>query len=164
MIAHAALPLAVALVVVSPSPSPAPALSPSPMPILAGVTLDENAAGVLLRVGVHARGGSSGSGLDVAVWPAQVQDIVIGIAYDQKVRVILVRGSSDPHGRCADPYGIRIADALEHLVAVRGHPDDVRDVDAGGDESIRYGPEKGVHWTFVVFGDKVGEIVLSDGT
>jgi hypothetical protein len=150
---------AVSATVASPAPSPAQ----SSVPILAGITLDEGASGVLLREGVHSRGVASG-GFEFAFWPAEVQDIIIGIIYDQKVRLIFVRGSSDPHGHCADPYGIRVGDTIGQLVKMRGQPDDASNVDTRGDESIRYGPENGVHWSFLIVDDEVIEISVADGT
>ena len=173
MTAHIALQLAAVLVSSSPGPTPAASpsaepspisapASPTPTPILAGITLGENAAGVMRRLGVHASGPASGD-LEIAMWPAEVQDIVIVMVFDQNVRGVSVRGSSDPHAHCADPFGVRLGDALQRLLAVRGTPDATDSIGPEGELRLRYGPVKSVNWSFIIVGDKVAEITVSDG-
>jgi hypothetical protein len=157
------------------SPTPAPAISasvapptpnptPTSIPILGGVTLGEDAFRVMRRLGMHPPGwGTNGQpGLQIRIFPSGCGDLVMAVAFDSTIHSVIVHGSSDPKGQCADPYGVRVGDSVGHLVSVRGTPDGTSN-DPGGD-LMRYGPANGIHWRYEIHDTTIVEIELSDGT
>jgi hypothetical protein len=143
------------------SASPTPALA---APILGGIALGQDPESVLHRFGLPPR--SSGSAqpdatpaVETLTFPSHVGDVVIGIIFDTKIRLIKVTGSSDPRSNFADPKGIQLGDTLDRLTQIRGTPDGT---ESGGD--LRYGPKKGVHWFFAITGKRVTTIGVADGT
>lgn len=175
MIAAAVLALHVATSHVGPAPAPSASASasPTPMPapaatsapILGGITLGEDAKGVLRRFNLRTMGTPSfGSVLavdqtlgQVRFFPANFGDVVMMIVFTDKIRMVMALGSSDPKGHCADPFGVRLGDSPERLVQLRGNPDAY-----GENGEVRYGPAHGVHWFFSVHNDKISSIGVTE--
>ena len=134
------------------------------MPVLGGVTLGEDAFRVMRRLGMHPPGwGTDGKAkIQIRIFPAGCGDLVMGLAFDTKIHSIIVRGSGDPKGQCADPGGIHVGDSVARLVSERGSPDDNTNVQ--GDDVFRYGPANGIQWRYEIHDANIVEIELSDGT
>jgi hypothetical protein len=144
----------------APTPMVSASAAPTASPILGGVTLGEDSQRVLARLGLHKRGWGSGSqtGIGIRIFPAGCGDLAMTIAFDDTIRGIFVEGTDDPKSQCADPFGDRVGDSIEHLEQLRGGPDALEE---GGD--LRYGPSKGAHWTYTIKNGKNVLIALSDG-
>jgi hypothetical protein len=54
-----------------------------------------------------------------------------------------------------DPYGVKLEDSTDHLLALRGKPDAVEG------KAWRYGPVDGIHWLYTIKDGTVSEILLS---
>ncbi len=154
----------------SPVPSPIPTTSPTPAataaPILGGITLGEDAKGVLRRFNLRTMGTPSLGGPaivegmlgQVRFFPANYGDVVMFIVFTDKVKLVMALGTSDPKAHCADPFGVRLGDAPERLIQLRGNPDGY-----GEDGVVRYGPANGIHWIFSVRNDRISSIGVADG-
>ena len=175
MIAAAVIALLVASSHVDPTslPSASAAASPTPMPtptatsapILGGITLGEDARGVLRRFNLRTMGTPSIAGIataehtiaQVRVFPAAYSGVVMMIVFTDKIELVMATGSSDPRGHFADPLGVRLGDSPERLVQLRGNPDEY-----GENGDVSYGPAHGVRWFFSVRKDKISSIGVTD--
>jgi hypothetical protein len=149
----------------TPAPSPTPT-TPTRAPILAGITLGEDAKGVLRRFGLVPQHSSFDTAIvlndrivHIRIFPAHYGDVLIGISFFEKIQNVMVFGTSDPRGHCADPFGVRLGDAPQRLVELRGNPDGY-----GANGDVRYGPKDGIHWFYSVSEDKISIIGVSDGS
>jgi hypothetical protein len=154
-----------------PMPSPvtttSPATAPTLVPVLAGITLGEEAKGVLRRFNLAPMGHpsvgalvfSGGTIRQERIFPANVGDVVIYIMFGDRINAVMVSGTSDSKGRFADPFGVKLGDSPERLVKLRGNPEAYGD---NGD--VRYGPPSGIHWFFSVREDKISTIGVADGS
>lgn len=85
----------------------------------------------------------------------------MGLAFDTIIHVIMVQGTHDPKGQCADPNGIRVGDQVDRLTTIRGKPD--ASEDDNDDLVVRYGPINGVSWRYKIHDTTIVQIELSDG-
>jgi hypothetical protein len=147
----------------APVVTPLPSGSPTSMPVLGGVTLGDDAWRVLRRLGMHPPGwGTNGQAtLQIRVFSSGCGDLTMALAFDTKIHAIMVHGSDDPKGQCADPGGVHVGDSVAHLISVRGTPDSSTTIPNG--DQLRYGPSNGVHWVYEIRDTTVVEIDVSDG-
>lgn len=142
-----------ALIAAAPSPAPS-ANIPCGGKCLAGIGIGDDKYRVLARLQSQPIAGSDDHIMgDFNSYP----DGLMLAVYYQKAIVAVSITFADQHGKTniTDPYGVRLDDTSDHLIALRGKPDIV-------DGKVwRYGATDGIHWDYTVENGIVTTILLS---
>ncbi len=138
-----------------PSASPAPRASvPCGGRCLAGIAIGDDKYRVLSALDSRPLPGSDERIMgDFNGYPG---GLMLAVYYQKSIVAVSITYVQQPgRSRIVDPYGIRLDDTSEHLMALRGKPDTV-------DGKVwRYGAVDNIHWDYTVENGVVTTILLS---
>ncbi len=145
--------LAAVLVAVTPAPTPSISVTCAGK-CLAGISIGDDKDRVLTRLGSQALPGSDEH--IMADFDSYADGLMLAVYYQKAIVAVSITYAGE-HGKSGiiDPYGVRLEDATDHLIALRGKADAV-------DGNVwRYGSVDDIHWDYTVENGIVTTILLS---
>lgn len=142
-----------------PAPLPAPAASPARTVqcggrCLAGIAIGDDKNRVLSALGSQAIPGSDDR--IFADFNSYPDGLMLTVYYQKNIVAISVTNISSPgNTKITDPYGVKLNDASDRLISLRGKPD----ATDGG--VWRYGTSGTVHWDYTIQNGVVTTILVS---
>jgi hypothetical protein len=119
---------------------------------LAGVTLGEETAAVIQRLGLTPLHAALEPGqFQVRVFPAS--KATMSITFDDKIRMIAVMSNGSSF---VDPYGVKLGDSLERLLSLRGNPT------SKNESTYQYGSSDQIRWEYDIKEGSVAMIIVAD--
>lgn len=139
--------------------TPAPAATAASAPALAGVTIGDDPAKVLSRLGLHPPGWvarSPDSVGEMRMFPIDDKRASMMLLFDKTIEMVGVRTNTSG-ANAADSYGVKLGATLTELITLRGAPVDIRD----GTKYLFEGSDS-IRWEYDLKDGKVDAITVSD--
>lgn len=186
-------------VVCSPAQQPSTSVGASPSPMsttalhvsLDGVSVGEDPATVLARLGLHAPGWAAGAPKgstsvgEVREFKTDGGNATMMLFFAAAIQVVMVRAIANTKSSITDPYGVALNDPLDHLLSVRGSADIVEQASArrasenanteehaivgsglhypvDSDFTYIYGRDDGIRWEYTIKDKLVTSIRVVD--